>query len=210
MITSAIHKRIQSAIESSEGTYTLEPPEGGGVGDWQEFDVLNREIQILADKLPNENQIELLVSSLQTSELRDVVDDLLRNIVSAVKVPDLYPLSYLNLLNTWFSTTEEVATHNIESKSKLFKKLTDSWHQDTDHLSSPYLITSNEAYLKIISMGIIVIPFILQDLQERGGNWYVALRILSDQDPVPREAQGDVPSMKESWLRWGRDNGYIE
>ena len=210
MTTSAIRKRIPSADECFENTYTLEPPKDEGVGYWQAFDVSNREIKILVDKLPNEHQIELLISSIRTSELRDVVDSLLRNIVSAVKDTDLYPLSHLRLLNTWFSGTEKIVAHNIESKSKVFKKLADSWHEDTDYLSSPYLITSNEAYLKIISMGIIVIPFILQDLQERGGDWYVALRILSDQDPVPREAQGDVPSMKESWLRWGSDNGYIE
>lgn len=210
MTTLAIHKRIQSAEQTSEETYTLEPTEHEGVGEWQEVDILNREIQNLVDKLPNEHQIDLFINSIRTSELRDVVNSLLKDIVSAVKLPDLYPLSCLYSLDTLFSKTEDVVAHSIESKSKLFKKLAEIWHKDTDHHSFSYLITSHEAYLKIIAMGVVAIPFILQDLQERGGNWYVALRILSDQDPVPLESKGDVPLMKESWLRWGRDNGYIE
>jgi len=93
---------------------------------------------------------------------------------------------------------------------KMFIELANRWHDETDHLSSPSNITNNDTYLKIISMGEAVIPFILQDLQERGGNWYPALRILSGADPVPTEARGEVPKMKEAWLSWGRDKGYIK
>jgi hypothetical protein len=96
------------------------------------------------------------------------------------------------------------------SLPEVFNKLANRWHNEIDYLSSPSRIISNDAYLEIISMGKSVIPFILQDLQERGGDWYPALRILSGTDPVPVNARGDVPRMKESWLRWGRDIGYIK
>jgi hypothetical protein len=33
---------------------------------------------------------------------------------------------------------------------------------------------------------------------------------LSNEDPVPVEAQGDVEQMKSAWFTWGRDRGYIE
>jgi len=91
-----------------------------------------------------------------------------------------------------------------------FIELANRWHDETDHLSSPSCITDNGLYLEIISMGEAVIPLILQDLRERGGLWYQALRILSDADPVPIEVRGDVPKMKEAWLSWGRDKGYIK
>lgn len=210
MTDATTHNRIPISDYSSEEIYTSEPFREDVVGDWHEYDVLNREIQALIDKLPKEHQIELFVSSLRKSELHDVLNNLLRDVVSAVKTPDLYPLSCLYLLNSLFSKTEEIITRNIESKLKLFKVLADSWHEDTDHQSFSHIIISHEAYLKIIAMGSVAIPLILRDLQERGGNWYVALQMLSDQDPVPLESKGDVPLMKESWLRWGRDNGYIE
>jgi len=91
-----------------------------------------------------------------------------------------------------------------------FIELANRWHDETDHLSSPSRITMNDTYLAIISMGKPVIPLILQDLQERGGYWYRALRILSDVDPVSPEVRGEVPKMKKAWLSWGRDKGYIK
>ncbi|MBI2449939.1 MAG: hypothetical protein HYV47_00210 [Candidatus Nealsonbacteria bacterium] len=98
----------------------------------------------------------------------------------------------------------------MEKLEKRFVELANQWHKETDFLSSPSRITDNDNYLKIISMGQGVIPFILKDLRERGGSWYRALRILSGDDPVPAEARGDVEQMKQSWLRWGRERGYIE
>ncbi len=95
-------------------------------------------------------------------------------------------------------------------KEEKFPALANRWHDETDYLSSPLDITDNDNYLKIISLGEPVIPLILQDLQERGGNWYRALRILSDEDPVSPDVRGEVPKMKEAWLSWGRDKGYIK
>ena len=101
MTNPSINKPIPKADESSsEETYNLEIVKDAGIGYWQEYDVLNREIQNLINKLPNEHQIGLYIHSLQTSELRDAAISLLRHVVSAVKDPDLYPLSCLHFLNT--------------------------------------------------------------------------------------------------------------
>jgi len=97
-----------------------------------------------------------------------------------------------------------------ERVGERFKEMANRWHDETDHLSSSSRITNNGLYLEIISMGETAIPFILRDLQERGGDWYPALRILSDADPVPTEVRGEVPKMKEAWISWGRDKGYIK
>jgi hypothetical protein len=113
-------------------------------------------------------------------------------------------------LNTWFSKAEELTGANIKRIKEEFTELADHWHEETAHLSSPSRITGNDTYLKIISMGNSVIPLILQDLQDRGGDWYRALRILSGTDPVSPEVRGEVPRMKEAWLRWGRHKGYIK
>lgn len=210
MTPSNVEKRIPNTDESPETTYIPELIHSERIGDWQEVHVLDREVKFLLGKLPNDEDIELFISSLKIYELRDILIYLLREVISAVRYPDLYPLSCLYSLDALLSKTEDVLTQDIKSKSRLFNRLSENWHKDTDHHSFSHLITNHEAYLKIIAMGTVAIPFILQDLQERGGNWYVALRILSDQDPVPLESKGNVPLMNESWLQWGRDNGYIE
>jgi len=129
------------------------------------------------------------------------------------------PLSHLQVsqlryiergLSAWVRREERLLGSANTRVRKKFIALANHWHEETDYLSSPLDITDNDNYLKIISMGEAVLPLILQDLQERGGNWYRALRILSDEDPVSPEVRGEVPKMKEAWLRWGREKGYIK
>ncbi len=102
-----------------------------------------------------------------------------------------------------------VLTRPGEPIEKAFGSLADKWHEETDALSSPTKITSNEAYLKIIALGQAAIPLILRDLQERGGDWYLALRVLTDANPVRPEHEGYTTRMDAAWLNWGREHGYI-
>ncbi len=91
---------------------------------------------------------------------------------------------------------------------RIFAALADEWHDATDILSSPTKKIVHPAYLRIISMGQAAIPYILQDLKQRGGDWYTALRAITGESPVPPEAQGDVEQMDYAWFEWGRWHGY--
>ena len=99
---------------------------------------------------------------------------------------------------------ETFAAPPSESLTEVFGRLADRWHEDTDAISSPTRITGHDAYLKVISMGMPVVPLILQDLQERGGDWYKALRILTDANPVPPDHEGYPKKMKKDWLDWAQ------
>lgn len=84
-----------------------------------------------------------------------------------------------------------------------FRELADMWHRETGHLSSPPQIALHPAYQQIIGMGPEAIPFILEDLQQRGGQWYWALIAINGQSPL----MGPMPTareIKDAWLRWGR------
>jgi hypothetical protein len=59
-------------------------------------------------------------------------------------------------------------------------------------------------------MGEPVIPLILHDLQERGGDWYPALRAITNVSPVSPGDRGNVARMNEAWLKWGRKHGYLD
>jgi hypothetical protein len=108
------------------------------------------------------------------------------------------------------SPTTKSHETDIKQLKEKFTVLADNWHQESDCLSSPKKITENGNYHSIISLGIQVIPFILQDLKERGGLWYLALRRLSNEDPVSVEDRGDIQKMKNAWLRWGKRKGYTK
>lgn len=90
-----------------------------------------------------------------------------------------------------------------------FTQLADLWHGETDHLSSPSQIAMHPAYLRVIGLGERAIPLILNDLRRRGGQWYLALRAITNEKPVPDAASGNIRRMKEAWLHWGAAHGHI-
>lgn len=96
---------------------------------------------------------------------------------------------------------------NLETQ---FRALADQWRRETGMLSSSTQKTAHPAYQEIIGMGAAAIPLLLQEMQERGGHWFAALRAISGENPVPRECAGRVPKMSEYWLEWGRRQGYID
>lgn len=98
------------------------------------------------------------------------------------------------------------ATINVEQE---FDTLAQEWHAETAHLSAPRQITLNPAYLRIIAMGDIAVPFILKDLDLHGGEWYAALRAITGASPVTPAMSQSSAAVRNAWLQWGRDHGYI-
>lgn len=89
-----------------------------------------------------------------------------------------------------------------------FLQLLSEWRKETAFQSSPRVITGHPAYQEIIGIGKPALPFIFEDMQENGGWWYPALRAITGDNPVPRDARGNRKLNDEAWLRWGRDRGY--
>lgn len=90
-----------------------------------------------------------------------------------------------------------------------FRGLSDQWHRETGHLSSPEDIALHPAYLKIIGKGASVVPFILEDLRSRGGQWYIALDAITRASPLPLSTTPALQDFKNAWLQWGRDRHLI-
>lgn len=67
------------------------------------------------------------------------------------------------------------------------------------------------SYLAIIGLGKEALPFILKDLQRETNHWFTALRAISkvESSPVRSEDAGNLKKMREAWLKWGKDNGYL-
>ena len=100
---------------------------------------------------------------------------------------------------------EESARDRTEKK---FFRLRDEWKQKRGPESSSARLAMHPAYLKIIGMGAEAIPFLLQELERDPDQWFVALRSITEADPVPDPIRGNVTAMAEAWLKWGHDQGY--
>lgn len=102
----------------------------------------------------------------------------------------------------WKTADREVS--RAPDPRRIFLALASEWHAATDSLSSSSEIALHPAYQRIIGMGMVAVPFILEDLRQHGGQWFWALRAIIGNAPYGRESAGTVPAMKEAWLKWGR------
>lgn len=91
-----------------------------------------------------------------------------------------------------------------------FKRLADKWKRETSVLSDSTKIAMHPAYQEIIAMGTDVLPLIFERLLKYGEDWFCALMILTDADPVPNEYCGNIPKMRALWLEWAVKKGIID
>lgn len=90
-----------------------------------------------------------------------------------------------------------------------FNKFKIEWLNNTKKYSSSSEIVSDVNYNYIISMGKDVIPLIFEDLEKTNNHWFHALVILTGRNPVKEENIGYIEKMKDDWIMFGKENGYI-
>lgn len=96
------------------------------------------------------------------------------------------------------------------SQSERFERLADNWQKDTAGYPTIRQKVKHACYRQIIAMGEDVVPLILNRLCKERNHWFWALSELTGEQPVPKDACGDVDKMTEAWLDWGRRKGLME
>ena len=91
-----------------------------------------------------------------------------------------------------------------------FHRLKKQWEAETEFLSSVSDIAMNPAYQQIIGMGSVAIPFILRAMSQKQGQWFWALKSITNEDPVKPKHRGVVMEMTKAWIQWGKERGYID
>jgi hypothetical protein len=64
---------------------------------------------------------------------------------------------------------------------------------------------NHSSHRQIVDMGTAAIPFILSELRQESGHWFVALKSIVGYSPVPIESRGDFELAKRAWLDWGNE-----
>jgi len=106
------------------------------------------------------------------------------------------------------SLDDEVATLQHEFEHT-FAELTDTWRKETAIFSSATTIAMHPAYQRIIGMGEKVIPLILRELQKEPDHWFWALSAITGDNPIQPEDAGDIEKMRNAWLEYGKEHGYL-
>lgn len=112
---------------------------------------------------------------------------------------------------------DETGQHYFQPYSRLIKNplnrfltLKSEWLDATKHLSSISEIVMHPSYQKIIGMGEVAIPIILDDLKKSPQHWFWALSAITMEDPVKPEDRGNLEKMCESWLEWAKDERFSQ
>lgn len=105
------------------------------------------------------------------------------------------------------SVTEAASFSCGEVTSEEFRLLIDTLERECAHLSSIREFSQHPAYLQIIGMGPRALPLILKELEESPGHWFLALREITQENPVLPEHRGSISQMAQDWLGWAKDKG---
>ena len=87
-----------------------------------------------------------------------------------------------------------------------FEKLHREWAAASRFTSSSSEMAMLPSYQQIIGMGPAVLPFIFRELEREPGHWFWALRVITDENPVPPESRGRIDEMTTYWLKWAGEN----
>jgi hypothetical protein len=90
-----------------------------------------------------------------------------------------------------------------------FKALAEEWHRETAAHSSMTIRQRHSAYRKMVNLGPVIVPMLLQALQEMPDFWFPLLREITKENPVKPDERGDYKKMSDAWLAWGRGRGLI-
>jgi hypothetical protein len=114
------------------------------------------------------------------------------------------------LVATAYGVSLETLRGETSALEETFRALADQWREETEMHSSISKKLRHPAYQKIIALREPAIPLILRELRDRPGFWFEALKAITGQSPVPAGERTDARRVRDRWLSWGKEKGYID
>ncbi|MBV9122140.1 MAG: hypothetical protein JO112_02110 [Planctomycetes bacterium] len=107
------------------------------------------------------------------------------------------------------TTPSTTQTSGKATPQERFQRLASEWKEKSRYLSNTAQMAILSPYQKIIGMGMVAVPFILEELRREPAQWFWALESITEANPVPSEAAGKVRLMAQAWIDWGIQQGLI-
>src|SRR5262249_22152634 len=110
---------------------------------------------------------------------------------------------------TVMSTPTIVPPSATAEMRERFRRLACEWKEQSRYLSNTAQMAMLKPYQAIIGMGMVAVPLILEELRRGPDQWFWAVEAITEQNPVPREAVGNVQLMAQAWIEWGTRQGLL-
>ncbi len=109
----------------------------------------------------------------------------------------------------WYSDDATTSAPTAFTVEEQFRKHAEKWERETAFMSATPMRVMHESYQSVMAMGPEVVPLMLRDLQKTHRHWFWALRHLTGHDPVSSKERGNVESMANAWIKWGKEKGKL-
>lgn len=103
---------------------------------------------------------------------------------------------------------EKLSFRNLVLEMK-FQALAREWKRESRFASTPQQMFLLPSYQKIVGLGPDAIPLILRDLTRESNHWFWALASISGENPVEPVNAGNVQAMRQAWIDWGMQRGFL-
>jgi hypothetical protein len=104
--------------------------------------------------------------------------------------------------------SDAIAWRHTDDVDARFREYAQRWKAETDSVDAT--LTSmilNPSYQRIIALGWDAVPLILAEYRRQPDHWGWALEMITGENPVPADAEGDVEAIGAAWIAWGRARG---
>jgi hypothetical protein len=100
-----------------------------------------------------------------------------------------------------------IRRRNIQQQ---FTELAGIWKKETAHQSNMTKRAMHPAYQRIIGMGPVVVPFMLERFRQGAlEHWFWALTAITGENPITEDIAGNIEEMAKAWVQWGKAHGYL-
>lgn len=107
------------------------------------------------------------------------------------------------------NTLTATSASNPAGLRERFRRLVAEWKAESRYLSNSAQMAMLKPYQRIIGMGWPAVPLILEEMRREPDQWFWALEAITEENPVPTEALGNVRAMTQAWNQWGTKQGLL-
>jgi hypothetical protein len=89
-----------------------------------------------------------------------------------------------------------------------FHTLANKLKEETAHMSMRSAAVDHPAHREIVSYREHALPYIFDDLRNKPWHWFMALHMITGDNPIKEEHRGRIKEMTQDWLEWADQHGY--
>ena len=124
-------------------------------------------------------------------------------IIDATTPPPGFLWPSTNIFTSLTRPTQDVYPESHEDDFARFHRLLDQWYTQTIYSSFIDEKIQHPAFRQIVDIDEDAIPLILKEITVRPSFLYLALQMITGDNPVPQHDRDNPRAAIDAWIEWG-------